>query len=238
MHLALSIPSDDPRFAPEPVSDADVAAAVGGAQARAERTLANLEATLGIAASQVLPDVVRDARTLLAARDHLLTALRSAAEIGPLATKVRIHGDYRLGQVLLAEGDVYIQNVEGHLSWPAAAQREKLSVLRDVAGMLRSFSYAGHVALRTRATTQSDQIAHLTRWAQTWEAYTASAFLQSYFATGGAASALPADTVARAGYLRFFMIDRAVRELDGELNNRVEWIGIPISGLLDLLALR
>ncbi len=73
---------------------------------------------------------------------------------------------------------------------------------------------------------------------QTWEAYTSAAFLQSYFATGGAASALPADTEARAGYLRFFMIDRAVRELDGELNNRVEWIGIPISGLVDLLALR
>ena len=238
MHLALSISSDDPRFAPEPVSDTDVAAAVGAAHARAERTLSALEATVEAAADSAPPDVLGDARTLLGAREHLLASLRAAAEIGPLAMKVRIHGDYRLGQVLLVEGDVYVQNVEGHLSWPAAAQREKLSVLRDVAGMLRSFSYARHVALRTRAATQSDQIAHLTRWAETWEAYTSSAFLQSYFATAGPAAALPADTMARDGYLRFFMIDRAVRELDGELNNRVEWIGIPISGLLDLLALR
>ena len=99
--------------------------------------------------------------------------------------KIRIHGDYRLGQVLLAEGDVYVQNVEGHLSWPAAAQREKLSPLRDVAGMLRSFSYAAHAALLARRTASPDQVAHLARWAQAWERWTTASFLRSYYATGG-----------------------------------------------------
>ncbi|HEY6607915.1 MAG TPA: hypothetical protein VI277_01855 [Candidatus Limnocylindria bacterium] len=175
---------------------------------------------------------------LLDAREHLLDTIRSAAALDPAVTKIRIHGDYRLGQVLLTEGDVYIQNIEGHLAWPAAAQREKQSLLKDVAGMVRSFGYAAQAALLTYPITGPDRRAHLSGWAQLWQRWTTSSFLRSYYATAGTAAMLPQDANERDALLGLFLVDRALRELDGELNNRPEWIGIPVSGLLESLQLR
>ena len=152
--------------------------------------------------------------------------------------KIRIHGDYRLGQVLLAEGDVSIQNIEGHLAWPAAAQREKQSPLRDVASMLRSFSYAAYAALRSRGATAS-RSARASRPLGADLGHTGRRRRSCVrtLASGGAARPA-ADDQRRETLLQFFMVDRALRELDGELNNRAEWVGIPLSGLVDLLGSR
>ena len=141
-------------------------------------------------------------------------------------------------QMLIVEGDFYIQNFEGHPSWPASAQREKQSPLRDVASMVRSFSYAAQAALLKHPREGPPRWARLARWAQAWETWAAAAFLKSaIFAT-----AAPSPTLSRVrqprSLLGFFMIDRAWRELDGELNNRPDWIGIPLGGLLDLLEVR
>jgi maltose alpha-D-glucosyltransferase/alpha-amylase len=238
MHLALAADSADPGFAPEPVTEADLANATARALAQAERTLAALGAVVDTSDSRLPPDVAAQGSVLLDARDRLLDTIRSAAALEPAMTKIRIHGDYRLGQVLLTEGDVYIQNIEGHLAWPAAAQREKQPVLKDVAGMVRSFSYAAHAALLTHPITGPDRRAHLSEWAQTWQRWTTWAFLRSYYATAAESPALPPDPAGRDALLCFFQVDRALRELDGELNNRPEWIGIPVSGLLELLRLR
>jgi maltose alpha-D-glucosyltransferase/alpha-amylase len=238
MHLALAADSTDPRFAPEPLGKEDLGVAVQRALAHAERTLGGLEAAIGTTPLRMPSDAALLGRTILDARSNILERIRSAAALDTTATRIRIHGDYRLGQVLLAEGDIYIQNVEGHLSWPAAAQREKQSALRDVAGLLRSFSYAAHAALLTRGTGSLDQLAHLARWAQAWETWASVSFLRSYCATAGSSPVLPRDTRERDALLRFFMIDRSLRELDGELNNRPEWVGVPLSGLLGLLGLR
>ncbi len=238
MHLALAADSADPGFAPEPLTQADLANATARALAQAERTLAALDAVVRSTGSRVPPDVAVHAGVLLGARGLLIDTIRSAAVLEPAVTKIRIHGDYRLGQVLLIEGDVYIQNIEGHLAWPAAAQREKQSPLKDVAGMVRSFSYAAHAALLTYPSTGPDRRAHLSGWAQAWQRWTTSAFLRSYYATAATSATLPQDASARAALVGFFLVDRALRELDGELNNRPEWIGIPVSGLLESLRLR
>jgi maltose alpha-D-glucosyltransferase/alpha-amylase len=237
MHLALAADSADPGFAPEPMIHADLVNATARALTQAERTLAALDAAIGSTESRVPPDVAVQAGVLLDARGLLLDTIRSAAALEPAVTKIRIHGDYRLGQVLLLEGDVYLQNIEGHLAWPAAAQREKQSPLKDVAGMVRSFSYAAHAALLTYPSTGPDRRAHLSGWAQLWQLWTTSSFLRSYYATAGTSAMLPQDATERDALLGFFLVDRALRELDGELNNRPEWIGIPVSGLLESLRL-
>jgi maltose alpha-D-glucosyltransferase/alpha-amylase len=170
------------------------------------------------------------ARTILAER---LTPVASVAQ----GVKIRIHGDYRLAQVLLSQGDFYIQNIEGHLSWPAAALREKQPALRDVAGMLRSFSYAAHAALFTRTTARTDEMAALEGWAHLWQTWATASFLQQYLATADSSVILPAAVADRTRQLRFFMLDRALRELDGELNNRPDWVAIPVIGLVELLEL-
>jgi maltose alpha-D-glucosyltransferase / alpha-amylase len=238
LHLSLGAESADPRFAPEPLRREDLTAAVKRSLALAGRTLDHLEAALRAKPLDMPADVVARAGALLEARAELLDTIRSAASITPTTVKIRIHGDYRLGQVLLAEGDVYIQNVEGNVSWPAAAQREKQSPLRDVASLLRSFAYAAQVARLTRAASRPDKDAHLSRWAHAWQAWAAMSFLQAYGAAAAASPALPGDATEREAILRFFMVDRALRELDGELHNRSQWIGIPAAGLLDLLESR
>jgi maltose alpha-D-glucosyltransferase/alpha-amylase len=95
-----------------------------------------------------------------------------------------------------------------------------------------------HAALFTRATARPDDLANLEPWAHLWQTWATASFLQQYLATAGDASFLPADRVDRDEVLRLFMLDRALRELDGELNNRPDWIGIPIAGILELLEMR
>ncbi len=163
-----------------------------------------------------------------------LDTIRSAAALTPTVAKIRTHGDYRLGQVLLSEGDVYVQNIEGHVAWPAAAQREKQPPVKDVASMVRSFSYAAHAAVLTHVMGKHQT--HLADWARTWQMWATASFLDSYYSTAASSPALTGDLSERATLLRFFMLDRALRELDGELNNRAEWVGIPLSGVLEVLA--
>jgi maltose alpha-D-glucosyltransferase/alpha-amylase len=234
MHVALAADSAT-RFAAEPLEQADLDAASRDAVSHAEKVLQALEAAIDGPMSRLPQDVVELARQLLASRDELFDRIQSIAALNPTAAKIRIHGDYRLAQVLLAEGDLYIQNFEGHPSWPAAAQRAKQSPLRDVAGMLRSFSYAAHAALLTYSAARPTELANIESWARLWEMWSSVVFLQHY---------LPAETAGLAGHpferdslLRFFVLDRALRELDGELNNRPEWAGIPVRGILELLDL-
>ncbi len=236
MHLALAADGSNASFAPEEMSGDDLATASGRAQSLIERAFSTLESAIVSGRLRLSDDALARARRLLGARALLAERLAPPSSLAANA-KIRIHGDYRLAQVLLAEGDFYIQNVEGHLSWPAAALREKQPALRDVAGMLRSFSYAAHAALFTRASARPEDIAHLEPWAHLWQTWATSAFLRHYFATGGGAAILPATPADRDRLLRFFMLDRALRELDGELNNRPEWAPIPISGLVELLDL-
>jgi trehalose synthase-fused probable maltokinase len=235
LHLALASDSANPAFAPEDLTSDDLATLSGRALALMERTLSALESAMESGRLRLTDDVLGRAHRLLAARTTLAEHL--APPPSGASAKIRIHGDYRLAQVLLAEGDFYIQNVEGHLSWPAAALREKQPALRDVAGMLRSFSYAAHAALLTRTTARPEELAGLEPWAHVWQTWTTAWFLHHYFATTHSSVVVPAADRDRQRLLRFFMLDRALRELDGELNNRPEWAPIPISGLIELLDL-
>ena len=234
MHAALAADTSDPRFAPEPLGRDDLGTAADRALAHAERTLASLEAALGSTPARMSVDAASLAQRVLEARRELFEAIRSIAALETAAQKFRIHGDYRLGQVLLSEGDISIQNVEGHVAWPAAAQREKQSPLKDVASMLRSFSYVAHAAVLTRATATPDQLRHFTGWALSWNAWASASFLRAYLVQS---AATPIGD-GRDALLQFFMLDRSLRELDGELKNRTEWISIPLNGLVELLGLR
>ena len=234
MHAALAADTSDPRFAPEPLGRDDLGTAADRALAHAERTLASLEAALGSTPARMTVDTASLAQRVLEARRELFEAIRSIAALETAAQKFRIHGDYRLGQVLLSEGDISIQSVEGHVAWPAAAQREKQSPLKDVASMLRSFSYVAHAAVLTRATATPDQLRHFTGWALSWNAWASASFLRAYLFQS---AATPIGD-GRDALLQFFMLDRSLRELDGELKNRTEWISIPLNGLVELLGLR
>lgn len=142
--------------------------------------------------------------------------------------KTRYHGDYHLGQVLVTGSDFIIIDFEGEPARSFAERRAKGSPLRDVAGMLRSFSYARWSALRRVSLEHEDNVM-LDDAARDWEKACRHAFLQGYKSAGDVQGQVNDDL------LMLFELEKALYELRYELNNRVDWTAVPLHGILELL---
>jgi maltose alpha-D-glucosyltransferase/alpha-amylase len=151
------------------------------------------------------------------------------------ATKIRIHGDYHLGQVLFTGKDFIVIDFEGEPARSLSERRLKRSPLRDIAGMIRSFHYAAYFALLKEASIRSEDIPVLEPWADLWYRYVSGIFLESYLKTAGQAPFIPVEREELEIMLRAFLLEKAVYELGYELNNRPEWVIIPLMGIKDLL---
>ena len=121
------------------------------------------------------------------------------------ASKIRVHGDYHLGQVLWSEGDFYILDFEGEPARPIAERRQKQSPLKDVAGMLRSFSYAAYAGLFAHTASRPSEFERLEPWARLWQTWAGASFLRGYFDTAGQALFVPAEPTQRDALLRLFV---------------------------------
>jgi maltose alpha-D-glucosyltransferase/alpha-amylase len=244
MHLALAADTSDPAFAPEPFTKDDLKALSSEAVALAQRAFHALDGRLQepeehgsegqTSGSRPALDVDQVQR-LVTARDALLDRIRSAPRFEFVCSKIRVHGDYHLGQVLWAEGDFYLLDFEGEPARSLSHRRQKQSPLKDVAGMLRSFNYAAYAGLFGQAAARPADFGRLEPWAHLWQTWASAAFLRGYFETAGDASFLPADLAQRDALLRLFMLDKALYELNYELNNRPDWVRIPLWGIFDLL---
>jgi maltose alpha-D-glucosyltransferase/alpha-amylase len=231
LHQALATATGDPAFDPEPFTEHDRTEWQRRVRTEASATLALLERSL-----PGLDEPARtDAQALLAARDQVLVridALQGAT--GPLL-KSRCHGDYHLGQVLLARNDFVIIDFEGEPARPLEERRAKSSPLRDVAGMLRSFDYARATALRNVGRGDGEH-ARLAALAADWLAAIRAAFLDAYDqtlrATGAGGLAGAAGDLAALAEL-----EKALYELRYELANRPPWAGIPLAGVRALAGL-
>jgi maltokinase len=149
------------------------------------------------------------------------------SHIGAAGKLIRHHGDLHLGQTLLAGGRDPIWIVldfEGEPARPLLERRRKRSPLRDVAGMLRSFAYAASAGEIQRGTPAPEG----------WEERTREAFLSGYFASVEPSLLPPGEANART-LLTVFELEKAVYELRYELNNRPDWVGIPVAGIARLL---
>ncbi len=136
--------------------------------------------------------------------------------------------------MLITEGDVVILDFEGEPARPLAERRRKCSPLRDVAGMLRSFSYAALTAVGAATQTRPEDARRLTPWATLWETWVSAAFLRAYLAATRGAAFLPSRQPTLEILLQAYVVDKALYELGYELNNRPEWVHIPLAGLLQL----
>jgi len=154
--------------------------------------------------------------------------------------KTRIHGDYHLGQVLRGlqpapEGNEwYVLDFEGEPARPLAERRAKHSVLRDVAGMLRSFDYAVRLSMHGFKADDLRVRMSVQRWADAWRAEVRTLFLAGYRETLGDSPVVPRDPEAMARVLAVFELEKAVYELGYEMNNRPDWIWVPLQGVLAL----
>src|SRR6185312_12537101 len=165
LHRALARPTDDPAFAPEPITAEDVAAWVAATRAVAETTLTLLSSRL----TQLSAAVAADAHALLARRELLLQRIDACMAEAPRGLKIRRHGDYHLAQVLLKRNDFIIVDFEGEPGRTLGERRHKHSPLTDVAGMLRSFAYAHHAALERSALQGGDEHSRWEQQLRTWE---------------------------------------------------------------------
>src|SRR5206468_4967648 len=196
----------------------------------AQMTLGLLEQRVGSLneASRPYADAV------LARRDALLERFDELRSLDRAGSRIRIHGDYHLGQVLRTEEDFVILDFEGEPDRSIAQRRAKQSPLKDVAGMIRSYSYAAYAALFAFTTHAPDSHAVLEPWADTWQYWVAVAFLNGYRATAASSPLLPRDGKWDR-LLRAFVIEKVLYELGYEVNHRPDWVRIPLIGIRKLI---
>ncbi len=227
LHKALCMRSGDPAFEPEVLQPADLAEWVRQVHAEALSSLELLEQRR----AQLSGAALDEANALLEQRGALFASIDASAHGAPHTLKSRYHGDYHLGQVLLSRNDFVIIDFEGEPARPLAQRRQKHSPLRDVAGMLRSFDYARRAALLRAAHEHHDEQARLEGLVQQWADQVRSAFLDSYrdHSEGGA---LYRSFDEVRGLLALFELEKALYELRYELNNRPDWVRVPLAGIL------
>jgi len=212
MHSVLASDGEDPAFAPEEPS---------------QEALSLLTATIDEQIERVFIDLPLDDPALepIAGRgEEVRERLQLMSHVGVGGRLIRHHGDYHLGQTLWADGRWVILDFEGEPARSLLERRRKRSPLRDVAGMLRSFAYAASASELLRGEPAPDG----------WEAQVRAGFLEAYF-DAVEPTLLPAGRPAIDKLLQIFELEKAVYELRYELNNRPDWVSIPVAGIARLL---
>jgi len=229
LHIALATRTGDPAFDPEPIEPHDLVAWMQRIRDEAGATLDQLAQR-----RTMLAEAARaKADALLERRAAILQRIEQCVPQQVQALKIRYHGDYHLGQILLTQNDFVIIDFEGEPGRSLAERRQKHSALADVAGMLRSFNYAKYTALLHSTAERPDDLLSFEPRGHAWEAETARAFTSAY-REAVQDCGLYAAWDGMQGLLDLFLFDKAFYELRYELDNRPDWAYIPLCGLLDI----
>jgi maltose alpha-D-glucosyltransferase/alpha-amylase len=244
LHLALSKTSDLPAFVPEPMTAQDLAGAAENIEFQIKSTLEALKLKMA-----TFDDVASDAAgLLLSRRPQLIELARSIATLEGRGQRIRIHGDYHLGQILRTatdaksgadRDDFVLIDFEGEPARPIEERRRKQSPLKDVAGMMRSFAYAAYVAMDHFVAADATGREHLdtselSGWAHWWQNAASAEFLQAYSEVMAQNSALLPEPNSAQTLLEAYLLEKALYEVVYELNHRPAWLRIPLNGILAL----
>lgn len=228
MHLALASHPEDKDFRPEPFS-------LLYQRSLYQSMRSTTRATLQLLAKQLpLFSGLRKAlaEEVLKSEQAIFECYQQIYRMKISGLRMRIHGDYHLGQVLYTGKDFYIIDFEGEPLYPMSQRRFKRSPLRDVAGMLRSFHYAAHKVLLSNTLIRPESVSLLEPWANRWYEHISHLFLQSYMETMKASPLIGHDANEIATLLRIYFLNKAVYELAYELHTRPDWLEIPCNGIL------
>jgi maltose alpha-D-glucosyltransferase/alpha-amylase len=230
LHAALSSDPTDPAFAPERITPGDQRSIYQSLSGLSLRATDLLRSQL----TKLPADAREDGRKVLDLESRIAYILRSFLARRLNTTRIRVHGDYHLGQVLYTGHDFVIIDFEGEPTRSLYERRLKRLAMRDVAGMLRSFSYASQAALRS-PEIQAERLPSLQAWARFWVDSVSSVFLKSYLATAGSVSWVPQNADDLELQVTTMLLEKALYELRYELNLRPDWVRIPMRGILDLV---
>jgi maltose alpha-D-glucosyltransferase/alpha-amylase len=228
MHIALTVATDDPAFAQEPLKREDVEAVAEEARSLAKGAYQAVE--------RLMPELqgqrAEHARSFLQSRGAIETAIAAATVVPIRAIKSRIHGDLHLGQILIARDDVMIVDFEGEPLRSLDERRMKASPTADVAGMLRSYAYAAATASRTEARPGSRRTAEIARL---WQNLVSTTFHAAYEEGTRGTPVFIEDERTRHLLLNLHLLRKALYEIGYEASHRPDWIDIPVRGVLDII---
>ena len=230
MQQALASRSDNPDFAPEPVARQDVAAWTQRLLERSNHVfeLMSRRRTEFSEADRAMIDRLLDARDAIAV--HIRDALAPTID----TLKIRHHGDFHLGQVLIAKDDAFILDFEGEPRRPLAERRGKAPAARDIAGLIRSIDYSTTSALMRATTLTAEERLALTPKLDIWRDRATEAFWEASRAPADS-GLWPADPLEARRLLDFFLLEKAFYEIEYEMTNRPAWLQVPLAGLWRIL---
>jgi maltose alpha-D-glucosyltransferase/alpha-amylase len=231
MHLALVEAGRERGFTPEPFSLLYQRSVYQSMRNLSMRNLQLLQEGIG-----KLPEpAASEAASVLRRKQEIFSAFQGILTKKILTVRTRFHGDYHLGQVLFTGNDFIIIDFEGEPARPLSERRLKKSPLRDAAGMMRSFHYAVYHVLLKSACVRPEDCNVLEPLANVWYACVSGVFFNAYLQAVKEAPFIPKEQGVMEKLLECFLLEKAVYELGYELNNRPEWVGIPVKGILNIL---
>ncbi|HSI71160.1 MAG TPA: maltose alpha-D-glucosyltransferase [Gillisia sp.] len=231
MHNALAANPDEKDFEPEPFSLHYQRSLFSSLQSLTRNSFQNLQKNL-----KNLPEEIRDeAKEVLDMKADVLKCFKRVYKHKIPIMKIRTHGDYHLGQVLWTGKDFVIIDFEGEPARAFSERRLKRSPLRDVAGMVRSFHYAAYSSIMEDEFHQQRKEGNLEEWAESWYYYVTRLFLEGYFEKVGESNFIPKEHEDFKILMETFLLEKAVYELNYELNNRPDWVLIPLRGIKTII---
>jgi maltose alpha-D-glucosyltransferase/alpha-amylase len=231
MQLALASRDDIADFRPDPISARDVSAWIGDVMKRVARVRERLHAE-----RDRLDETDREMVARLLEGTHALDGVLQDFVPETLdACKIRTHGDFHLGQVLIAKDDVFIIDFEGEPNRTIAERRQKAPAARDVAGLVRSIDYSTTAAYERALRAAPDESGRLARALGVWRDRSSATFVEAYREAMIDARLWPRGTAESARLLDFFLIEKALYEVEYELSHRPHWVRVPLAGILRVL---
>ena len=226
LHQALATYTEEPDLRPEPVTQLYQRSLYQSLRAGIKQELSAIRRLAAAAPSQDQGDLA----ALLAGEPEMLKTINQIRKLPISGQRIRIHGNYRLDELRMVDGDFYVMDLSGDHTRPMSERRLKAPPLRDVAELLRSFDYVALVAAR------SNDSAHSNAFAQHWYRQLGTRFVASYFEAAAGSPALPTDPASVDALLGAFELTKALRETHWELLNRPDWLPIALHGALRLIS--
>jgi maltose alpha-D-glucosyltransferase/alpha-amylase len=230
MHKLLAS-GREPEFAPEPYSLHYQRSLFAGLQTLVRSTFQSQARNM----HRLSGETKEDAEVIMGRKDEILNVFRRIYDHKIDVVKIRIHGDYHLGQVLYTGKDFVITDFEGEPARSFSERRLKRSPLRDVAGMIRSFHYAAYGSLFLDNQIRQEDYPKLMPFVEQWYHYMSGFFMEAYLETVKGSSFIPKEKGDLEILMTTFLLEKAVYELNYELNNRPDWVIIPLRGIKDIL---
>lgn len=231
MHKALASNYELPEFKPEEYSLHYQRSLFASLQSLVRATFDNQIRNL----NRLQGETKEEAIEVIGMKDEILNAFKKIYSRKIDVVKTRIHGDYHLGQVLFTGKDYVLLDFEGEPAKAYSERRLKRSALRDVAGMIRSFHYAAYAGLFLDDKISKADAEKLVPYAEQWYHYIAGFFMKGYLETVAGTQIIPKDKESLDILIQTFLLEKAVYELNYELNNRPDWVIIPIRGIKAIL---